>query len=343
MTDNCHCFCLDLALWDFTTNDYESDLNHWPFARGFFDQIIGLNPHLSAIMPVFWFDGFDCPSDRKGDAVFRKSQAVLDYYALKQLFGSSGRLSSISLLSMSLGHFCASIHCTPNDFIAGYSSHPHPSGAMVFADLIIWQFIKPFEDIISTHCKRGGVLSREFEVIDSKVDVDSELNKLTGNEKDFFSHMYSEWKSYFSGLQHIVRYHVTHSLSLTTPLIVREPKITDFAINCAQSLSVPSGWPHEVNVNVFYNVTAETMNVKWVTADLFELLENDCAGWHHFGSRGWDRSDDQHRFTPTMAVECPSGAIEYLLCPFPKNWSRSQGRPSQLLLLDLIVHFVLLN
>jgi hypothetical protein len=97
-------YCIiDMAIWDYGINDYGNLADHRRFASGYFDQIIAHNPRLSAIMSVYWFDGFQCTED--GNATLNANLATIDYYAMKKLFGPQGRLHNVSLLSMSLGHF----------------------------------------------------------------------------------------------------------------------------------------------------------------------------------------------------------------------------------------------
>ncbi len=90
---------------------------------------------------------------------------------MKDLFSLNGKHSDFTLLTSSIPHFCRSAGCHATDFLHGSTSHASDRGLALFADLIIWQLIKSFDEVLHIFCKAP----------ENRVPIDMTLYSHDGN------------------------------------------------------------------------------------------------------------------------------------------------------------------
>lgn len=346
----------DMAFWDFGVNDFGNANFHVGFPHGFFDQLLVHNKHLAAIGVVYWQDSLklmheNCESNIAGNTsvdVFSVLLPSFDYPILKHTFQPEGRFRDLSLVTMSLPHFCASAKCQIHDILHQSSKHPTANGISIFSDLIIWQLLRPFESILQTHCTAHAHASARTHsqphhktthhtIDDSNTDTrlasvshfqhwstDAHLpaSQLTFRNYDSFSEVFvNRLKSNTS----VLRWPIAASLTLQTPILKKPPSIEKVSMLCAPSYQRDGR-------NTFILRDTNTSNAiplamtNWVELDIISLIRSNCAGWNRAYNPGKPfRFDDRYHFLPTSYRQCPSGSGPFMdTCEAPK-WSESAG------------------
>jgi hypothetical protein len=187
----------DMIFWDFGTNDYQDVSDRAScFSSHFVQHVLHHHKNLAAMGVVYWADSMqnfydNCFKDPKH--YYEKNLAEIHYTTLKHLFNPhNGNFRNISLLTMSLSQFCSVAGCYPMDFYNPPTAHASDNGISMFADLIIWHLIKPFQQLINTYCKNSSsslsANNREMNDRNINSDASTELHDLLLSPTHYHHH-----------------------------------------------------------------------------------------------------------------------------------------------------------
>lgn len=356
---------LDLILLDYSVNDYAGLHQHKCLFEGLFEQtILQSQTNIAGFGIVYWFDQlmplfYNCVENYQKAINFTNNLATFDYPLLKSIFDptSDGKFSNLTLLTMSLGSFCDgstyNAFCSPNEFVNLTNLHPSEMGMSVFGDLFIYQLLKPFDYIISKYCKAYNqfvsqlLRSGHIWVDDSHINNTLKANPFSKKDGSIYN-AYNDnaIKLYQLNQRVLPSWRVVTSLIFTSPQIKGPIPQDMFSILCVPSLAFPvndtasnfSVYFGESNRSLITNLNMFDVNYKldlnnrlddyFIQVDIILLMNNKCAGWNHIGERLMYRPDDDHEFSPTITVDCPSGSTPFKQpCVKPISWLQSKEMP----------------
>jgi hypothetical protein len=178
------------------------------------------------------------------------------------------------------------------------------------ADLVIWQLLKVFKNILRTECQHVNTSSNFTILSYDKLHAPWLLNWSHYNSA-YSAQRYNTFTEYALRLPHILsseptgKYTVAASFVTYSPWISRALPTGTLAILCNRPIG---------NIS-FFAVNASLPAITdddWMPLSIVALMRAGCKGWKHAGNREHNRADDGHIYVPTSTVECPSGSIPNL-------------------------------
>ncbi|KAJ1451718.1 hypothetical protein M885DRAFT_529153 [Pelagophyceae sp. CCMP2097] len=274
---------LDVLFWDHGVNDFQ-DLN----SRGasvtaaverFAERAATEFPRLAGLFGVFWQDSIDrlraacAPGNTARDHGWT---ADIPKKVVPALQRAAHRRGGVGILTMSLPAFCAASAgnpaCHPMAFLR--SNHPSALQHAAFADLVIWQFLGLFDEIMRESCAASTPPAPAAPAKPAKPAAPASP-KSPRLESGFFS---------FS------------------PIASPAALVGDVALLCTSAIRASSAGGR--SYSTFGNTTLGSLI--W-TALAFDALMPACAGWNTRGARHAERSDAKYYFSATVTPRCPSG------------------------------------
>ena len=295
---------------------------------------------VAGISVVYWkakeHNAEKCPTDMS--TVWSNQLAAIDYDMLYEYFnGHNGTYRNITLLTMSLPQYCQVAQCIPMDIIDPSSDHPHDQGNAIFADLLIWQLLRLFENIYGAQC----TLPPSSLPYESMSGMEGGGNHISSSSSSSLSLSSSDtfhpWMienrpmepithpnilNYIKKIPRIrhdsrFKWKVTKVFTFHTP-VIREPLPVDqLAVAC---LPTPFEWKQKTNRNVFdLSSNLPLGDPLWVPLDVLMAINHNCSGWIHRGLHSEFRTDDTHGYSAEMTTDC----YDDEMCSKPQ-WNSTQ-------------------
>lgn len=332
---------LDYLFWDHSVNDVgNGNQNHQSFAMRFFEELFKYHKNIVGVGIVYWPDGWrDEHENRTACNTFINTMpnglATLHYPYLKRYFDPyTGRYKNISVLTMSAAQFCRKNGCNKFDFIHQDTAHPHSIGNSRFADLVIWQFLHVFKNVVKKYCSSSSGSGSSSSSSSGSGNIESSTSTSTtesrkekgdevawlvhrkGNANGSYNFDYQELLRQpmpetsrpltFPGKFNIANITILGTLAMATPVIGNPLPVSEFAILCAPGIPAFVTNAHLKIVFHDEQINGKNTNkpLRWVPADITTIFNESCAGWINKDDRNPQRHDAEHAYQPSAIRGC---------------------------------------